>query len=825
MQAFEDREHGPAPPDLPLDLSTFLDCDLVLVLCELIDPALQALHKDLLAAFPPSLFLACPDGHCPDGRCDLSRGCADPCRRCIAMVPWLTELRIDQDVGGLAFRRIDCRELLDPKAGPVALLRLNAWTDDDHDHHNHDDDDDDDDDDHHHHDHHSDDCNPGHSPRAFSELGWEVLASGVLEMAVFVQRFASCPSLDLEEFRAWMAILLDTEDEDRAMTSFGRAILGFLSCKVVADNCPASAGEAYKVLVRLIVEAGGNTTKISTCQFRVGVCRMCDCGSTMLWHMAKESKKLGNVDEVLRLRHENLLVLQLANPNDDLHHDVIRAKRELAHELVENGIERGIDMIKEVLECSRRALSSDHPDYLSDLRVVAGFCHALGDFKEAAKLFREALVAHKAAVPVDHAAIANTLYNLADVLRAMGKTTEAEDTAKKVIKASKELLPEDLGVVASAYHLLAGMHRAADLSGSLMHERAAAKIMREIEDPGSLELAKTLNSLAVSLGDNLLYAEAERVHREALAIRKAAVPQPLTDIAQSSHNLAYVLKYLGKAAESVELDREALRIFESATPMNIALVRQINNNLGFELMEMGSLDEAAEKLSAALALGRKHYSAKPAVLTNSLHSLAWCYERMGRYEEAKELHMEAVALHGGADDDDDDDAAMARLQSLGYLGQMHVKASEYGEAEVILRQCLAIAEVIYEPTAMNLARAKVTLARVLHNLGSYAEALALSEQALAISRASKPLDLNFSQDTKGLIGAIQGELNKLPAVTRRALLREAKATGPPGQSRPLVPETSVSLTSEQREKLERELIEGDDTTNPKKSKGKQKGKK
>ena len=77
---------------------------------------------------------------------------------------------------------------------------------------------------------------------------------------------------------------------------------------------------------------------------------------------------------------------------------------------------------------------------------------------------------------------------------------------------------------------------------------------------GHPDTATSYNNLAVTLRAQGKYAEAEAMHRRALAIRLKALGEDHPDTATSYNNLAVTLSAQGKYAEAEAMHRRALAI-------------------------------------------------------------------------------------------------------------------------------------------------------------------------------------------------------------------------------------------------------------------------
>ncbi len=123
--------------------------------------------------------------------------------------------------------------------------------------------------------------------------------------------------------------------------------------------------------------------------------------------------------------------------------------------------------------------------------------------------------------------------------------------------------------MAETLNNLAGVYQSqgkyADAEG--LHKRALA-IREKALGGGHPDVAATLNNLAILYGDQAKYADAEGLYKRALAIREKALGGGHPDVAQSLNNLAVVYADQGKYADAEGLYKRALEIISAqTTPM------------------------------------------------------------------------------------------------------------------------------------------------------------------------------------------------------------------------------------------------------------------
>jgi predicted ATPase/DNA-binding SARP family transcriptional activator len=119
------------------------------------------------------------------------------------------------------------------------------------------------------------------------------------------------------------------------------------------------------------------------------------------------------------------------------------------------------------------------------------------------------------------------------------------------------------------------------------------------------------------------------------------------------------------------------------------------------------------------------------ILQLRLFNLAgWLAQLQGDYTVAKQFHDEALALAQSHED------SYRVAKTLQFLGTAAGRQGEYGQAEALLSESLALYRQSDKATAQELAPLINNLAIVARRLGEYSQATALLEECLAMAQAT-----------------------------------------------------------------------------------------
>ena len=267
--------------------------------------------------------------------------------------------------------------------------------------------------------------------------------------------------------------------------------------------------------------------------------------------------------------------------------------------------------------------------------------------------------------------------------------------------------------------------------------------------------AQLLNQAGYYLYLRARYAEAERLHRRALAIWKALGPDN-PDTATSLNNLGVLLRFQGRYyGEAEELLRRALAIREAELGPNHPDTAISLNNLALLLQAQGRYGEAEPLLRRALEIREATLRSDHPDIVFTLNDLAGVLRAQGRYYgEAEELLRRAMKIREAAVDPDHPDGAtipnvttnLDTATSLHNLGKLFRDQGRYGEAEPLLRRALAIREQALGPDHPDTATSLNSLGVLLRAQRPTELRLLLKEAEPRLRRALEILEAAVDPD-------------------------------------------------------------------------------
>jgi CHAT domain-containing protein/Tfp pilus assembly protein PilF len=305
----------------------------------------------------------------------------------------------------------------------------------------------------------------------------------------------------------------------------------------------------------------------------------------------------------------------------------------------------------------------------------------------------------------------------------------------------------------------------------------AVDILEKALGPEHIDVANSLNNLALlylSMGN---YAKAEPLYQRALAIREKVLGPEHTEVAASLNNLAGLYRSSGNFANAEPLYQRALAIREKVLGPEHIDVATILNNQALLYVNMGDYAKAEPLYQRALAIYEKALGPEHPNVAASLNNLADLYQALNEYVKAETLYQRALAIREKALGPEN----LAVANSLNSLAGLYGALGEYTGAVPLYQRALAIIEKALGPEHLYIANILNNLAGLYHSLGDYTKAEALYQRALAIREkalGAEHTDVAASLNNLAALYRTMGDYGKIESLFQRALAIYEKALGP-----------------------------------------------
>jgi len=268
------------------------------------------------------------------------------------------------------------------------------------------------------------------------------------------------------------------------------------------------------------------------------------------------------------------------------------------------------------------------------------------------------------------------------------------------------------------------------------YARQALALRRKQLGDNHLDVATTLNSLAEVLRVQGEYQTAEKLYHETLSIRRSLLGNTHRDVADTMNNLALLLYRIGKYQDAERLHREALSVRYRLLGEHDPDVSNSMNNLAVLLKAQGQYQEAETLYRQALKLRRKVLGEDEPRTINTLSNLGRLLHAKGDFTAADSLLRQALALFKKRLGDSHPYVAKSSF----YLGCLMHDQGGLSEAESLFRRSLELYERLLPEGHLNIARTQIGLGRVLISRGEPTTGLRFLQQGLEARRTKLPED-------------------------------------------------------------------------------------
>jgi tetratricopeptide (TPR) repeat protein len=340
-------------------------------------------------------------------------------------------------------------------------------------------------------------------------------------------------------------------------------------------------------------------------------------------------------------------------------------------------------------------------------------------------------------------------------LRRAGKFTEAMEPARQVLAICEQALGSEEWQAADARREIETLEHITKLPqegrtamasvGALDEQRSelkrkaqhaeAERISRELLEirrrwlgADHPDTAATYDVLAGSLKAQGKYAEAEPLYQKALAAKLEALGAGHPETATTYRNFAANLNAQGRFAEAEPLYQKALAISLKALGDGHTATAAGYNDLAFNLEDQGKHAEAETLYRKALAIRLEALGADHPDTAGSYNNVAGSLDAQGKHFEAEILYKKALAIRIKALDADHPDVA----EGYNNLAANLMDQGKDAEAETLFQKALAIRLKVLGPNHPTTADGYNNLAASLSAQGKYSEAEPLYPKALAI---------------------------------------------------------------------------------------------
>lgn len=266
--------------------------------------------------------------------------------------------------------------------------------------------------------------------------------------------------------------------------------------------------------------------------------------------------------------------------------------------------------------------------------------------------------------------------------------------------------------------------------GALWGEHAAVAIAHAGDPIGYREAAR-LMSLGGMLNNQGAFAEAKKVHEQALAAAEAGLGPDHPMVAGILTNLANACNRTGDYARAAVLHERALKLTEQTLEPGHPRVATLLNNLANVHKNLGHYSKAKALHRQALTIRRRRLNRNHVHTASSLVNLAIVHRHLGELDAAVALQKEALPMFETVVGPEHQYVAL----TLNNLGTTYLLQQQEERALPLFRRALAILEKSHGSDDYRLASVLCNIAQVHQSRGRSDRAVPLYQKALALDEA------------------------------------------------------------------------------------------
>ncbi len=260
-----------------------------------------------------------------------------------------------------------------------------------------------------------------------------------------------------------------------------------------------------------------------------------------------------------------------------------------------------------------------------------------------------------------------------------------------------------------------------------LYERAL-RIWEQMEESEPLQMASSLNGLAMLYYRQGKYEQAKGLYERALRIWEQAGAAEHPQMASSLHGLALLYTEQGKYEQAEPLYERALRIREHVLGPEHPEVASSLNGLAMLSDNQGNYVRAEGLYLRALRIREQALGPAHPDLASPLNNLAFLYTTQGKYEQAELLHERALRIREQALGPEN----ILVAYPLNNLAALYYEQGKYEQAESLYKRTLHIWKQGLGSEHPLVAHPLNGLAMLYHVQGKYEQAESLYEQAMCI---------------------------------------------------------------------------------------------
>jgi non-specific serine/threonine protein kinase/serine/threonine-protein kinase len=267
-------------------------------------------------------------------------------------------------------------------------------------------------------------------------------------------------------------------------------------------------------------------------------------------------------------------------------------------------VREAASLLQEAVAIRRKLGPSAERELAQSLTSMGDGFNALSEFDAGERALQEAIAIERRVSPGGSPELAQTLADLADSSAQAGDRAAASREYEEAVDLYRRMLgPDDRHTWITETRFAGFLRESADLDRAETILRDVVERQRKL-DPEDPRRAEALMDLSGLLDEKSRLEEAERLAREALAIRRKALGAEHPETGESLDALAWIVRKRGNLDEAEHLLREAIGNNRAGRGASFPLAGYLND-LASLLAERKDVAGAAATYEEALAIYRR----------------------------------------------------------------------------------------------------------------------------------------------------------------------------------------------------------------------------
>jgi serine/threonine protein kinase/tetratricopeptide (TPR) repeat protein len=334
-----------------------------------------------------------------------------------------------------------------------------------------------------------------------------------------------------------------------------------------------------------------------------------------------------------------------------------------------------LDFLIRSVELFRRHLGSDHPETLTSMNNLALVYHDLGKLDQALPLLEETLKLRKAKLGTDHPDTLTSMNNLAACYwsrKQLDKSMSLYEETLKLLKA--KLGPEHPHTLLSMNNLAGVYFHMGKLDQSLPLQEELLQLMKAKFGPEHPHTLLSMNNLAVGYWSRKQLDKSVAIFEQLLPIQQKKLGREHPNTQFTVANLGVNYNDTGRLAEAIPLLEEAYR-----SSKKYPVLRWVGDHLLEAYTKAGKRAETQKLIHEIQADARKHLPKDSPQLAGLLAQFGLMLFRLNSYAEAEPLLRESLAIYEMLKHD-----SWVTFNIMSLLGEVLLAQKKYTDAEPFL---------------------------------------------------------------------------------------------------------------------------------------------